>query len=51
MYILNTLSLIIADHHNKFDTTEIDIFFLFIVVSCVSVGYYVNKLIKEDRDD
>jgi hypothetical protein len=51
MYILDTLSLIIADHHNKLDTTQIDILFIFMVISCVSIGYFINKLIKESQDD
>ena len=42
---------LIADHHNKLDTTELDVLFVFMVLSCIIVGYYVNKLIKKEQDD
>jgi hypothetical protein len=42
---------LIADNHNKFDSTEIDLFFGFIVVSCTIVCFYLKLLLmKEDRD-
>lgn len=51
MYILHTLSLIIADHHNKFDSTKLDRLFIIIFLTCICIGYFVNKLIKEDYND
>lgn len=46
--MINMLNLI-ADHHNRLDTTELDIFFLFLVVVCFSLGYYINRLLKNEE--
>jgi hypothetical protein len=42
---------LIADNHNKFNSTEIDLFFGSIVLSCIIVCFYLKLLLKkEDRD-
>lgn len=40
-----------ADHHNKFDTTEVDIFFLGVFFVCAFLAYYIKRLIKKESED
>lgn len=41
----------LADHHNVYDTTEIDIFFIALIITCVTVAYFINKLLKQEEQD
>ena len=35
---------LLADHHNRLDTSELDSFFVVLVVVCVVVGFIVKRL-------
>lgn len=35
---------LLADHHNRMDTSELDSFFVVLVVVCVVVGFIVKRL-------
>lgn len=42
---------LIADHHNKLDTTELDIFFISIFSMCFVIAFYLKKLIKNEENN
>jgi len=37
-------------HHNILDPVEAEMIFGFIFLSCIIVGYYINKLLKKEED-
>lgn len=45
------MSFLIADHHNKLDTTELDLLFLGMFFVCAFVLYYIKKLMKKEEQD
>jgi hypothetical protein len=42
---------LIADNHNKFDSTKIDLFFGSVVLSCIIVCFYLKGLLKKEERD
>jgi len=40
---------LIADHHNRLDTTELDLFFVAMFTICAIIGLYIKQL--QDRED
>lgn len=41
-------SFILADHHNRFDFTQIDRLMIALFLTCFFLGYIIKKLIKKE---
>jgi len=39
----------IADHHNVFDATKINLFFVGLIVVCSILGFYIKHLIEKEN--
>lgn len=42
--------LLIADHHNRYDFTQIDVFFAVLLIVCVGVGILVKNLLNDEEN-